>query len=148
MDRQARRLLITKVLTLFETGALVAVPMDQFFIGNTDDWSFGRHMQTSRHIPISEYAEVFRLIRARPNVEEVYVKIHEAPDDSDLVEREMWPSAFVVFVITSASATEVEAWLVPLEPRYVDANWQPEFGVAVPWAVLPSGMKVIKVELL
>jgi hypothetical protein len=45
MDREKRRELIDKVLSLFESGSLAAVPMEQFFAGNTDDWSFGRHMQ-------------------------------------------------------------------------------------------------------
>jgi hypothetical protein len=148
MDRDARQRLIDRAWSLIERGSLVAVPMEEFFAGNTDDWSFGRHMQTSRAIPIAEYAAGFRAIRARPDVQEVYVELNEVPDDSDPQEQEMWPSAFVVFVITSAAAAEVEDWLRPLEPRYADADWQLAPGVAVPWPDLPPGMRAVLVEML
>jgi hypothetical protein len=71
MDRYARKRLIGRVMTLIESDTLAAVPMDELFAGNADDGSFGRHIQTSRDIPITEYAEVFRSVRARPNAHEV-----------------------------------------------------------------------------
>ena len=150
MDKEARKRLIDKALAIFDTNTLAAVPMVEFFMGNTDDWSFGRHIQTSRDIPITEYAEVFRSVRARLDVHEIYVKLHEIPDDSDPQEREMWPSGFVVFVITSASETEVECWLRQLEPRYIDAGWQASPGVVLPWRPeeFPQGMRPVLVEML
>ena len=148
MDRDARKRLIDKALTLIEGGALVAVPAEEYFAGNTDEMSFGRHVQTSRDIPVAEYAAAFRMIAARPDVSAVYVQIHEVPDDDDPEEREMWPSAFVIFVITSAPASEVEAWLRALEPRYADAEWHPAQDVAVPWPEPPAGMRPVLVEML
>ena len=148
MDRDARKRLIDKALSLIDSASLVAVPAEEFFAGNTDDWSFGRHMQTSRDIPVAQYAGVFRSVAARPDVQAVYVQVHEVPDDEDPEERDMWPSAFVVFVITSAPASEVEAWLRPLEPRQADADWQPIPGVTVPWPEPLAGMRAVLVEML
>jgi hypothetical protein len=148
MDRGARQRLIDRASSLFDNGFLAAVPAEDFFVGNTDDGSFGRHMQTSRDIPVIEYAAGFREIAARPEVRGVWVKVHELPDDADPVEREMWPSAFVVFVITSATSVEVEDWLRPLEARYADAEWRPSSGMAVPWTEPPAGMHVVLVEML
>jgi hypothetical protein len=148
MDRNARKRLIDKTLSLFDSGSLVAVPAEEFFIGNHDDWSFGRHMQISRNIPLAEYAAAFRAIAARSDVKAVYVQIHEVPDDEEVEEREMWPSAFVIFVITSALASEVEAWLRPLELRYADPDWRPGPGVKLPWSEPPSGMRPVLVEML
>jgi hypothetical protein len=37
----------------------------------------------------------------------------------------MWPAAFVVFIITSAPAAEVENWLRQIEPRCSADDWQP-----------------------
>ncbi len=127
-------------------------PAEEFFAGNADNGSFGRHMQTARHIPVAEYAAAFRAIAAWPDVAGVYVRVHEVPDDEDRVEREMWPSAFVVFIITSAPApapaAEVEAWIRPLEPRYADAGWRPASGVAVPWPEPQAPMRPVLVEML
>jgi hypothetical protein len=148
VDWDARQRLIDKALSLIESGSLVAVPMEDFFAGNDDDRSFGRHIQTSRDIPVAEYAELFRAVRARPDVHEVYVQVHEVPEDVDPEERMMWPSAFVVFIITSASAAEVESWLRSVEPRYVDGDWKPLSGVTVPWPEPPPGMQAVLVEML
>lgn len=151
MDMTARLRLIDKVCAMYDEGnTLVAVPMVDFFVGNTDDMSFGRHMQTSREIPIMEYAQRLRSIRERPDVEEIYVKVHEIPDDSDPVEKTMWPSAFVLFIITSAPSAEIESWLQPLEPRYVDSDWRLESGMKTPWNPerWRSGMRAVFVEML
>jgi hypothetical protein len=149
MNWVARKRLIDTALMLIESDTLPAVPMDEFFSGNTDDSSFGRHMQTSRDIPIAEYAEVFRSIQARPDVQGVYVKVHEVPDDADSSEREMWPSAFVVFILTSAPEATVENWLRQIEPRYANGTWQPLPDLKVPWREpLAPGIRPVLVEML
>ena len=125
MDRDVRQRLIETALALIQTGSLAAVPAEDYFAGNSDDQSFGRHMQTSRDIPVAEYAAAFRAIAARPDVHSVWVAINELPDDSDPQERDMWPTAHQVFVITAAPAAQVEAWLEHQEPRYADAEWGP-----------------------
>jgi hypothetical protein len=138
-------------MALIEDSALPAVPMDEFFEGNTDDPSMGRGMQTSRDIPISEYHEVFRSIRERPDVQEVFVVINELPDDKFPEDREMWPQAHIVNIITSAPVAEVEKWLERLEPRWVDECWcYPSSGLKPPLSEteLQPGMRPVCVELL
>jgi hypothetical protein len=44
MDREPRQRLMDYAISLIESGSLPAVPLEEFFAGNTDDWSFGRHM--------------------------------------------------------------------------------------------------------
>jgi hypothetical protein len=78
----------------------------------------------------------------------VYVQVHEVPDDSDPEEREMSPSAFVIIVITPASAADVEGWLRPLEARFADADWRPLPGLGIPWPEPPAGMRAVLVEML
>lgn len=152
MNFDARRRLIDSALSLIESGAIVAVPADDYFRGTTDDESFGSHMQTSRDIPIAEYAAAFRAVASRPDVHSVWVEIHELPDDSFPEERDIWPQAFKAFVITSAPAAQVESWLGPQEPRYADDEWGPMLRPAdarkVPWPEPPPGMRAVLVEML
>jgi hypothetical protein len=151
MDRERRRRLIDRTIALWEDSALPAVPMDEFFEGNTNDRSMGRGIQTSRGIPISEYHEVFRWIRDRPDVQEVFVLINELPDDEFPEDRKRWPQAHIVNIITSAPVAEVEKWFEQLEPRWVDECWgYPDSGLKPPLSeseLLP-GMRPVCVELL
>jgi hypothetical protein len=138
-------------MALNADSALPAVPMDEFFEGNTDDRSMGRGMQTSRDIPISEYHEVFRSIRDRPDVQEVFVVINELWDDRFPEFRRWWRQAHIVNIITSAPVAEVEKLLEQLEPRWADECWcYPSSGLKPPLSeteLLP-GMRPIRVELL
>jgi hypothetical protein len=56
MDREARKRLVDQALSRIDGNSIVAVPAEEFLAGNTDDGSFGRHMETARHIPVAEYA--------------------------------------------------------------------------------------------
>jgi hypothetical protein len=151
MDMKRRQRLIDKATALNADSALPAVPMDDFFEGNTDDRSMGRGMQTSRDIPISEYYEVFRSIRDRPDVQEVFVVINELWDDRFPEQRKWWPQAHIVNIITSAPVAEIEKSLEQLEPRWVDECWcYPSSGLRPPLSeieLLPA-MRPICVELL
>lgn len=151
MDMERRQRLIDKTMALIEDSTLPAVPMDEFFVGNTDDPSMGRGMQTSREIPITEYHEVFRSIRDRLDVQEVFVVINELPDDKFPEDREMWPQSHIVNIITSAPVAEVEKWIERLEPRGVGECWcYPGSGLKPPLSesgLLP-GMRPVCVELL
>jgi hypothetical protein len=151
MDMERRQRLIDKTIAFIADSALPAVPMDEFFEGNTYDRSMGRGMQTSRDIPISEYHEVFRSIRDRPDVQEVFVVINELPDDKFPEEWKRWPHAFVVNIITSAPVADIEKWIEQLEPRSVDECWAyPYSGLKPPLSEseLVPGMRPVCAELL
>ncbi len=152
MDMQKRRRFIEKIEGLVQELTLPIVPMDDFFDGNTDDRSMGRGMQTSRDIPIREYHEVFRSIRDQPDVQEILVLINEVPDDRFAADRETWPQAHVVVVLTSVPAAEVAKWIEQLEPRWAGEGWcYPDLaGWKQPLSefdLLP-GMRPVCVELL
>jgi hypothetical protein len=151
MDVERRRRLIDKATALNADSALPAVPMDEFFEGNTDDQSMGRGMQTSRDIPITDYHKVFRSIRDRSDVQEVFVVINELWHDRFPEFRKKWPQAHIVNIITSAPVTEIEKLLQQLEPRWVDESWcYPGSGLKPPMSeteLLP-GMRPVCVELL
>ena len=123
MDMERRQRLIEKTAALNYGSKLPAVPMDEFFVGNTYDRSMGRGMQTSRDIPISEYHEVFRSIRDRADVQEIFVVINELPDDRFPEDRMVWPQAHIVNIITSAPVAEIEKRIEQLEPRWVGEGW-------------------------
>jgi hypothetical protein len=150
MDMERRQCLITETLALIEESALPAVPMDEYFEGNTYDGSMGRGMQTSRDIPISEYHEVFRSIRDRADVQEIFVLINDLPDDRIPEERKRWPQAHIVHIVTSAPVAEIERWIEQQEPRWLDEGWCAPPGLKPPLSeseLLP-GMRPVCVELL
>jgi hypothetical protein len=151
MDMERRQRLIDKTMTLIKESVLPAVPMGEFFEGNTYDRSMGRGIQTSRDIPIREYHEVFRSIRDRPDVQEVFVVINELPADEFPEDRMRWPQAHIVNIITSAPVAEIEKWIEQLEPRGVGEGWcYPGIGLKPPLsesALLP-GMRPVCIELL
>jgi hypothetical protein len=151
MDMERRQRLIDKTMALIEDSALPAVSMDEFFEGNTYDPSMGRGIQTARDIPISEYHQVFRSIRDRPDVHEVFIVINQLPDDEFPEDRNRWPQAHIVNIITSAPVAEVEKWIDQLEPRGAGECWcYPDSGLKPPLSeseLLP-GMRPVCVELL
>ena len=147
---EKRQRLILKTEALISKRVLPAVPMDEFFEGNTYDRSMGRGMQTSRDLPISEYHEVFRSIRDRDDVQEIFVEINELPDDKFPEDWKKWPQAHVVYIVTSAPVAEIERWVEPLEPRYFDEGWcvRPEISTPVADSELLPGMRPVRIELL
>jgi hypothetical protein len=149
MDMERRQRVIDKTMALIAESALPAVTMDEFFEGNTYDRSMGRGIQTSRDIPIGEYHEVFRSIRDRPDVQEVFVVINELPEDTFPEDRKRWPQAHVVNIITSAPVAAIEKWIEQLEPRWVGEGWcYPGSKPPLSQSELLPGMRPVCVELL
>ncbi len=123
MDIKSRQRLIDKTEALIKESYLPAIQMVEFFEGNSDDRSMGRGIQNSRDIPISEYSEVFRSIRDRVDVQEIFIIINDLPDDTLPEERKRWPKAHIANIITSAAVTEIEKWIEQLEPRWIGEGW-------------------------
>ncbi len=80
------------------------VSLEEFFEGNDDHGSIGYNFYPDQPAP-SEFFEVFKRIRSRPEVSDVRVELcqHETPDE--------WPSTDTVWIITSAPISEVKTWL-------------------------------------
>ncbi len=101
---------------------LPVVPLAAYFEGNDfeeciapNQWGYGRP-------PIAELYARLAAIAEKPEVEGVYVGLHQdwgsaLEDDSE------WPAAENVHVLTRADAATVEGWLQGLECEGVGEGW-------------------------
>jgi len=80
------------------------VSLEEFFDGNDDFGSIGYNFYPDQPAP-SDFYELFKRIRSRPEVANVLVEVcqQEMPEE--------WPSTDTVWIITSASAGTVAKWL-------------------------------------
>ena len=80
------------------------VTLEEFFEGNSEYGSIGYNFYPDQPAP-SEFYEVFKQIRERPDVADVLVEV------SQQEMRDEWPSTDTVWILTSASLQEVALWL-------------------------------------
>jgi hypothetical protein len=147
----ARRRLVSKALEIIDKGnTLLAVTLEEFFEGNTDQDSIGVNLSTDRHIGLDGYRRVLSDIRDHPDVQGVFLELTEIPDPDDDQDDGIWPTACVAFVVTSAPLAEVRGWVAPLHPREVTEGWSVRRGVRVPLPddELRPGMRAVRVWLL
>ena len=80
------------------------VTLEEFFADNTDYGSIGYNFYPDQPAP-AEFYELFKQIRARPEVSDVRVQVsqHEVPEE--------WPSSDTVWIITRASPEDVASWI-------------------------------------
>ena len=110
------------------------VSLEAFFTGNTDLGSLGCNLTKHPGLPI--FFETLAAIRKRPEVQSVLVEISEAdPEDTN------WPFSERVYIITSASAPQVQSWVAPLQPSEVSSGWANGVPPAAP--ELRPGMGVV-----
>src|SRR5436305_1021206 len=103
----ARRMLLEKAIAMLEEGqTLPAVPMEEFFDGNTDDRSIGVNLTPEQHIGLEGFHRVLREIKDRPDVQDVFIELTEVPDPDDEADDDIWATASVAFIITSATTQE------------------------------------------
>ncbi|WP_313438055.1 hypothetical protein [Stenotrophomonas sp.] len=121
---------------------LPVVPLAAYFEGNDfeeciapNQWGYGRP-------PIAELYARFAAIAAKPEVEGVYVGLHQdwgsaLEDDSE------WPAAENVHLLTHADAATVEGWLQGLECDGVGEGWP--YGQHIDAPVPSEGHRVLTV---
>ena len=151
MDADARQRLIEKALTILEEGStLLAVSLDDFFEGNTDDASIGVNLSEDKHIGLAGFRRLLSGVGERANVQGIFLELTEIPDPDDEAAAEIWPTACVAFVVTSAPIAEVAEWVAPLHPRDINEGWCIQPGVKPPLsdADLRPGMRPVRVWLL
>jgi hypothetical protein len=78
--------------------------LEEFFEGNDDRGSIGVNFHQGQPAP-SEFYELFRQIRERPDVHDVLVQVtqHDMPGE--------WPFTDTVWIITGAAPATVSDWL-------------------------------------
>ncbi|GAA1617447.1 hypothetical protein [Actinoplanes couchii] len=91
------------------TGPEPVVSLELFFEGNNDLGSIGCNLIDHPGIP--EFYAVLRALRAHPDVVDVRVGISEVMGDDE------WPFSNHVYIVTSASATEVLRRTARLQPE-------------------------------
>ena len=105
----------------------------EFFDGNEAVGSIGCNL-TPTPTP-AEFRALLSDIAARPQVGDVRVQVTMFDDPE-------WPFSDTVWVIASASPSEVALWFPEeLAPDSVDVGWQP--GTAYEPCTVPSGMQPI-----
>jgi len=94
----------------------VVVSLEDFFIGNDDLGSIGCNLGGEQPA-ISEFYRVLKVIRSKPEVQDVIVRIYEYDDASS------WPYTDTVYIITCAPTEKVEEWVAPLKPDEIYPEW-------------------------
>jgi hypothetical protein len=113
------------------------VTLEEFFEGNGDWGSIGCNLPD----PCSpaEFHALFRSIRDRDDVHDVRVEIQDVPDETS------WPFTDTVWVVTSATAAEVESWFEErVRPDEVLDGMASHHPAAEPLDV-PAGMRPVGV---
>jgi hypothetical protein len=113
---------------------LPVVPLEVFFEGNDDIGSIGCNLNP--HPGIRFFFEHLLSIRSRPDVQDVLVEIYEIEED----EPESWPYSERIYILTSASATDVAEWMKRLRPDEIEEGYLMGEPPAAP--ELAEGMRV------
>jgi hypothetical protein len=109
------------IQTIRSRGEPAVLSLEEFFDGNTDYGSIGCNLIMSPGP--SGFFTVLQAIRARPEVQDVLVKVRDAPVTEE--NAFAWPFSDTIFLLTSAPREEVARWLKPLRPDevgYVEAS--------------------------
>jgi len=80
------------------------VTLEEFFEGNGDYGSIGYNFYPDQPAP-SEFYDLFKSIRDKPDVADVRVEVKDLEDPDE------WPSTDTVWIITSASPDDIAGWL-------------------------------------
>ena len=111
------------------------VSLELFFEGNEDPASIGCNL--SDHPGVQRFFTTLRELREQPDVQDVRVGISEVLGDDE------WPFSDHVYVVTSASASEVQRRIGVLQPEPdVRPGWWNDTPPAMPIPV-PQGMHLL-----
>lgn len=111
-----------------------AVSLELFFDGNDDHGSIGCNI--AEHPGPARFSAVLRDIRDRHDVQGVWVGISEVTGGDE------WPFSDHVYVVTTASATDVAVWAAELQPDDPGTDWWTGGPPARPIAV-PPGSRLV-----
>ena len=109
------------------------VSLEEFFNGNEDPGSIGCNL--TGHPGLDRFYAGLKAIRARPDVQDVFVAIHEIGEDT------VWPFSECVYILTSARTGEVAKWMEPLKPSEISEGWLYQQPPNAP--ELKAGMRVV-----
>lgn len=100
------------------------VTLDEYFAGNTQEESIAPNSWGEGRPPIAEIYARFKQVEARPDVEAVFVGLHdswgEVLDDDDT-----WPAAENIHVYSTAPQEVAEEWIAGLHADSIVAGEWP-----------------------
>jgi hypothetical protein len=104
VDRQValekRNRLIAKIMAQYDMVSdplvLPVVPLDDFFDGNWDEWSFAPNRVGYGLPPLTECYQILAEIRDRPDVQDVLIAIEESPYADEPEDFDIWPVSVTV----------------------------------------------------
>src|SRR5688500_15349378 len=82
----------------------IVVSLEDFFTGNNDRGSIGANLGPNQP-PIAEFYRALREIRAKPEVQDVLVRIYDYDDPTS------WPYTDTVYIISSAPLPTIKEWV-------------------------------------
>jgi hypothetical protein len=97
------------------------VPLHLFFEGNDEEESIAPNQWGDGRPSIVALYDRFKEIAAYPEVSDVYVGLHWEWNDPDYADT--FPPAETVFIVTSASKSQVENWLTGLKADGALKGW-------------------------
>ena len=113
------------------------VTLEEFFEGNDEYGSIGYNFHEDQPSP-AEFYELFKEIRARPDVADVRVQVtqHEMIDE--------WPSSDTIWIVTKVAPNDVTGWLGErFRADEILIGW-PQAWTVEAYSV-PTGMKALGV---
>ncbi|UMZ09473.1 hypothetical protein I9018_18210 [Pseudomonas sp. MPFS] len=118
-----RKILLERVeaLDTLDEDHFPIVTLDEYFLGNDQEqsiapnqWGFGRPS-------IREIHARFKCIEQRPDVQGVYVGLHQ--DWCEALECDDWPAAENIHVYSSAPQAVADQWIEGLESDGIIVGW-------------------------
>jgi hypothetical protein len=97
------------------------VPLALFFEDNCEEESIAPNKWEYGRPSIAALYNRFKEIAVRPDVSDVYVGLHWEWNDSEYADT--FPPAETVFIVTSATKSQVESWLTGLETDGALQGW-------------------------
>ena len=119
----ARKTLLDKLeaLDALDEDHLPVVTLDEYFDGNEQEDSIAPNQWGYGRPTLREIHAHFQAIARRPDVQGVYVGLHQ--DWGMALECDDWPAAENIHVISSASQADAEQWLEGLEADGLVTGW-------------------------
>ncbi len=116
MDRSKLLVLVDKIKASgYSRGTETILTVEEFFDGNDEAYSIC--VNNGSPPSTQEMQEYLLAIRAKPSVSDVLIRVYDFEDA--LASEDTWITSDTVFVITSASVSDVEEWFRPLTPSNV-----------------------------
>ena len=100
-----------------DPGREIVVSLEDFFNGNNDLSSIGANLADEQP-SIEKFYSHLKDIRSRTDVQDVLVRIYDAPDENN-----EWASTDTVYLLTSLSKDEAARLFSPLKPTEIHEGW-------------------------